>query len=127
MKKAANILGITWITSKYHFSGTTGTSGCREAGRAVGGKDVILLQHPLRWEWRCPGSFIISSLILFNMIFGIQVPCGFIFLSVRMLLFFAGKFGACGGLMDVQLWQHWASALCRGEKSRFRDLFLSAN
>lgn len=66
VKKAANILGITWITSKYHFSGTTGTSGCREAGRAVGGKDVILLQHPLRWEWRCPGSFIISSLILFN-------------------------------------------------------------
>lgn len=31
-----------------HFSGKTRTLGCREAGRAFGGKDIILLLHPLR-------------------------------------------------------------------------------
>lgn len=63
MKKAANIVGIVWITSKHVIFRQNQNLGHREA---VGGKDVILLLHPLRWEWRCSTSFIISSLILFS-------------------------------------------------------------
>lgn len=42
---------------------------------------------------------------------------GLFFLCVRMLLFFAGKFGACGKLMDVQLRQRWARLCVEGEKA----------
>lgn len=33
-----------------HFPGRAGTLGCREAGRTIVGKDIILLLHPLGWE-----------------------------------------------------------------------------
>lgn len=52
MKQVADILGVIWVISKHvHFSGKTRTLGYREfkeAGTAVGGKDVILFLLPLK-------------------------------------------------------------------------------
>lgn len=83
------------------FSGKTRTWGCREARRAAGGKDVIMLLHPLRWEWRCSRSLIISSLILFSSdFFCMQAPCGFIFECENAFIF------------RWQLWSLWKTNGC---------------
>lgn len=109
-----------------HLSSKTGTLGCREAGRAVGDKDIILLQHPLRWEWRCSGSFIISSLILFN--------SGFLH-TRGMWVYFSECENAF--IFCWQVWSLWKTNGCataaalglgfasRGKKPFQRSIFIS--
>lgn len=83
-----------------HFPGKTRTLGCGEAGRAVGGKGIILLLHPVRWEWRCSRSFIMSSLIPFSSDFLHTSAMWVYFSECENGFVFAGNFGACGKLCN---------------------------